>query len=103
VPEEVCAFVHKLLPIPVYGIGAGAKCDGQVLLACDALGMYQNFTPRFVKKYADIASAATSGMKEYIAEVKAGSFPAAEHKYKITGDAADFEALFVKLEEEFQE
>ncbi len=102
VPEEVCAFVHELLPIPVYGIGAGANCDGQVLLACDALGMYQNFTPRFVKKYADIATVAKSGMQEYIAEVKAGSFPAPEHKYKISGNPADFDALFAQIEKEFQ-
>ena len=73
VPEEVCAFVHKILPIPVYGIGAGIKCDGQVLLAADALGMYKNFTPKFTKKYCDIGEIATKGMSAYIEDVKSSS------------------------------
>ena len=97
VPEEVCAYVHKMLPIPVYGIGAGADCDGQVLLSADALGMYKNFTPKFTKKYCDIAAIATQGMADYIKEVKEGSFPAPEHKYKISGDIADFEKLFDEM------
>lgn len=97
VPEEVCAFVHKMLPIPVYGIGAGADCDGQVLLAADALGMYQNFTPKFAKKYVDIAGLAMQGMSEYIKEVKGGTFPAPEHKYKIAGDYTEFEKLFAEM------
>ena len=62
VPEEVCAYVHKMLPIPVYGIGAGADCDGQVLLSADLLGMYKNFTPKFTKHYADVCELATQGM-----------------------------------------
>ena len=97
VPEEVCAYIHRMLPIPVYGIGAGADCDGQVLLAADALGMYTSFTPKFAKKYADIAGLATQGMSDYIREVKGGEFPAPEHKYKISGDAADFEKLFDEM------
>lgn len=97
VPEEVCAYIHRMLPIPVYGIGAGADCDGQVLLAADALGMYKSFTPKFAKKYADIAGLATQGMSDYIREVKGGEFPAPEHKYKIPGDAADFEKLFDEM------
>ena len=100
VPEEVCAFVHKILPIPVYGIGAGADCDGQVLLSADALGMYKNFTPKFAKKYCDIASLATQGMRDYIAEVKGGTFPAAEHKYKFTGDKEEFAAFLAEYEKE---
>lgn len=97
VPEEVCAYIHRMLPIPVYGIGAGADCDGQVLLAADALGMYKSFTPKFAKKYADIAGLATQGMSDYIREVKGGEFPAPEHKYKISGDAADCEKLFDEM------
>lgn len=93
VPEEVCAFVHKILPIPVYGIGAGADCDGQVLLAADALGMYKNFTPKFAKKYCDIGEIATQGMADYIREVKEGTFPAQEHKYKFTGDIGEYQAF----------
>ena len=97
VPEEVCAYVHRMLPIPVYGIGAGADCDGQVILAADALGMYQNFTPKFAKKYVNIAEAATRGMTEYVQEVKAHAFPGPEHKYKISGEQSDFDRLFEEM------
>ena len=98
IPEETASFIHKLLPIPVYGIGAGADCDGQVLLAADALGVYKNFTPKFAKKYCNIGEIATQGMRDYIAEVKEGSFPAPEHKYKFTGDKEDFAAFLAEYE-----
>ena len=98
VPEETAAFIHKILPIPVYGIGAGACCDGQVILAADALGVYKNFTPKFAKKYCSIGDIATQGMKDYIAEVKSGAFPAPEHKYKFTGDKEEFAAFTAELE-----
>ena len=97
VPEEVCAFVHKILPIPVYGIGAGAETDGQVLVIGDALGMFEAFIPKFAKKYADIANVATKGFSEYVKDVKEGTFPGPEHKYKITGDAKEFEKLFMEI------
>ena len=102
VPEETASFIHKILPIPVYGIGAGADCDGQVLLAADALGMYKNFTPKFAKKYCDIAGVATQGMRDYIAEVKGGTFPAPEHKYKFTGDKDEFAAFLAAYEKELE-
>ena len=98
VPEEVCAFVHRILPIPVYGIGAGGDCDGQVLLAADALGMYTNFTPKFAQKSCDIAGLATQGMRDYIREVREGQFPAPEHKYRFTGDPGEFEAFLADYE-----
>ena len=98
VPEETASFVHKILPIPVYGIGAGSDCDGQVILAADALGVYKNFTPKFAKKYCNIGDIATQGMRDYIADVKAGTFPAPEHKYKFTGDKDEFEAFLAKFE-----
>ena len=98
VPEETASFIHKLLPIPVYGIGAGADCDGQVLLAADALGVYKNFTPKFAKKYCNIGEIATKGMEDYIAEVKSGAFPAPEHKYKFTGDKDEFAAFLAEYE-----
>jgi len=101
VPEEVCAFVHKILPIPVYGIGAGADADGQVLVIGDALGMFEAFIPKFAKKYADIAGIATQGFAEYVKDVKEGNFPAQEHKYKISGDAAEFEKLFNEIEKDY--
>lgn len=94
--------MHKMLPIPVYGIGAGSDCDGQVLLSADLLGMYRNFTPKFTKKYADIAAIATQGIVDYVGEVKSGAFPAPEHKYKIAGDPAEFEALFAEMAPKFK-
>ena len=100
IPEETASFIHKLLPIPVYGIGAGADCDGQVLLAADALGVYKNFTPKFAKKYCNIGEIATKGMEDYIAEVKSGAFPTPEHKYKFTGDKDEFAAFLAEYEKE---
>ncbi len=102
VPEEVCGFVHRILPIPVYGIGAGSDNDGQVLVMADALGMFTAFTPKFAKKYADIAGIATQGFVDYIREVKDGSFPAVEHKYKISDNLQDFEKLFSEMEAGFK-
>lgn len=102
VPEEVCAFVHKILPIPVYGIGAGSDCDGQVLLSADVLGMYKNFTPKFAKKYCDIAALATQSMRDYIQEVREGSFPAPEHKYKFTGDREEYAAFLREYEKNLE-
>ena len=100
VPEEVCAFVHKILPCPVYGIGAGIDNDGEVILAADGLGMYKNFTPKFAKKYAEIGEIATNAMKTYIDEVKNRQFPAPEHKYKFTGDKEEFAEFLEKYEKE---
>jgi 3-methyl-2-oxobutanoate hydroxymethyltransferase len=102
VPEEVCAFVHKILPIPVYGIGAGADTDGQVLVIGDALGMFEAFTPKFTKKYADIAGIATQAFVDYVKDVKEGIFPAPEHKYRISGDMAEFEKLFDEIEKDIK-
>ena len=102
VPEEVCAFVHKILPIPVYGIGAGNQCDGQVLVIGDALGMFEDFTPKFAKKYADIAGIATKAFSQFIEEAKNGTFPEAVHKYKISGELSEFEALFSEMEKNFK-
>lgn len=102
VPEETAAFIHRILPIPVYGIGAGADCDGQVILAADALGVYKNFTPKFAKKYCRLGEIATQGMKDYIAEVKAGVFPAPEHKYRFTGDRDEFAAFLAEYEKNLQ-
>jgi 3-methyl-2-oxobutanoate hydroxymethyltransferase len=97
VPEEVCAFVHKLLPIPVYGIGAGTDTDGQVMVINDILGMTEKFTPKFSKKYVDVADIAISGISEYINEAKEGIFPGPEHKYNISGDSKEFEKLFFDI------
>ena len=102
VPEETAAFIHKILPVPVYGIGAGADCDGQVLLAADALGVYKNFTPKFAKKYCNLGEIATQGMRDFIGEVKTGQFPAPEHKYKFTGDRDEFDAFLAEYEKNLE-
>ncbi len=79
VPAEVAQLITQRLSIPVIGIGAGIGCDGQVLVTHDLLGLYDRFTPSFVKKYADLFSEMQRAFKEYIADVKQRRFPSAEH------------------------
>ncbi len=81
VPPEVGEFITKRLSIPVLSIGAGMHCDGQLLIVSDLIGQFQAFTPKFVKKYCNIATAITEALKEYAAEVRGGGFPADEHCY----------------------
>lgn len=83
VPSALTAYISKLLTIPVIGIGAGADCDGQVLVYQDMLGMYSDFTPKFAKKFAEAGEAMKNGFKSYFEEVKSGVFPSAEHAFKI--------------------
>jgi 3-methyl-2-oxobutanoate hydroxymethyltransferase len=83
VPPEVTAYITRTLTIPVLSIGAGAPCDGQLLIVSDLIGQFQAFTPKFVKKYANVAEVITSAMKEYVREVKEGKFPTEEHVYKM--------------------
>ena len=94
VPEEVAKFIHELLPIPVYGIGAGTYNDGQVLVNGDTLGMFDSFTPKFAKKYANISEIAIAAFETFVKEAKDGTFPAKEHKYKIIDGIEEFEKLF---------
>lgn len=81
VPPEVAGYIARCLTIPVYSIGAGPVCDGQLLIVSDLLGQFQAFTPKFVKKYMDLAGLATKAMREYCEDVKAGGFPEEEHCY----------------------
>lgn len=83
VPSALTAYISKLLTIPVIGIGAGADCDGQVLVYQDMLGMYSDFTPKFAKKFAEAGEVMKNGFKSYFEEVKSGVFPSAEHAFKI--------------------
>lgn len=91
VPAELAGIVTKKLSIPTIGIGAGRFCDGQVLVFQDMLGIYSDFIPRFVKKYADLGSEMKEAFKKYIREVKESTFPGLEHSYKI--DEAVIEKL----------
>ena len=86
VPAALAEYVTKMLSIPTIGIGAGKGCDGQVLVYQDMLGMYSDFTPKFVKRFANIGEEMKNGFESYIKEVNDGSFPAKEHTFKIDED-----------------
>ncbi len=86
VPAALAELVTKKVRIPTIGIGAGNVCDGQVLVYQDMLGMFSDFTPKFVKRFADIGSVMKDAFRMYDAEVKAGSFPSHEHTYAIDDD-----------------
>ncbi|GAA1145596.1 3-methyl-2-oxobutanoate hydroxymethyltransferase [Microbacterium natoriense] len=81
VPSDVTAALMPLLDIPVIGIGAGAEADGQVLVFHDLLGLYPGSAAKFVKRYADLRSAAVAGVEAYADEVREGVYPAPEHGY----------------------
>jgi 3-methyl-2-oxobutanoate hydroxymethyltransferase len=94
VPAAVAARITEALAIPTIGIGAGADTDGQVLVWHDLLGMYQGRTPRFVKRYAEIAGEIGSALGDYVADVRGGTFPEEQHTYAIPADElARFERL----------
>ena len=81
VPEGLAARITKALTIPTIGIGAGAACDGQVLVVDDMLGLFTDFRPKFVKRYAELGKAADEAIAGYAAEVRSRAFPAAEHSF----------------------
>lgn len=89
VPEKLATLVTKKLYIPTIGIGAGAGCDGQVLVYADMLGMFSDFTPKFVKRFAETGKLMTDAFKAYIEEVKAGTYPEAKHTYAIDDDVIE--------------
>jgi 3-methyl-2-oxobutanoate hydroxymethyltransferase len=89
VPAKLAALVTKELSIPTIGIGAGADCDGQVLVWQDALGLFPDFTPKFVKRYADMGPMMREAFAAYAREVKEGSFPGPEHSFGIADDVLD--------------
>lgn len=84
VPAKLSEIISKEISIPTIGIGAGASCDGQILVYQDMLGMFNDFTPKFVKKYADLGATMTEAFKAYIEDVSKGIFPALEHGFKIS-------------------
>jgi 3-methyl-2-oxobutanoate hydroxymethyltransferase len=81
VPVNLAARITKTLDIPTIGIGAGVDCDGQVLVVDDMLGMFTDFRPKFVKRYADLGNLADEAIANYAAEVRARTFPAPEHGF----------------------
>jgi 3-methyl-2-oxobutanoate hydroxymethyltransferase len=86
IPAKLAEIITKKLDIPTIGIGAGAGCDGQVLVYQDMLGMFSDYVPKFVKQFANVGDVMKSAFAEYSKEVKEGSFPSAEHCYKIDDD-----------------
>jgi len=99
VPPEVARFITGKLSIPVLSIGAGPDCNGQLLIVSDMIGQFQAFTPKFVKKYANVAEVVTNAMKEYIKDVKAGAFPTDEHCYHmLKGEDEKFKDLIKEYE-----
>jgi 3-methyl-2-oxobutanoate hydroxymethyltransferase len=87
VPPEVTRAIMEEIPIPVYGIGAG-PCHGQVMICSDILGLFQAFTPKFVKRYGSLADEYRKVFSAYIDDVRSGVFPAREHTYgMIAGEA----------------
>jgi 3-methyl-2-oxobutanoate hydroxymethyltransferase len=82
VPPDVAEKVTRAVGIPTIGIGAGAGCDGQVLVCSDLLGMSRGHTPKFAKRYAEVGDVIVKAASRYVAEVRAGTFPSAEHTFK---------------------
>jgi len=81
VPATLAAEISKSLKIPTIGIGGGVDCDGQVLVVNDMLGMFKKFTPKFVKKYANLNANMKEAIEQYLDEVKKGAFPGKEHSF----------------------
>ena len=93
VPPEVCKIIRDKLAIPVYSIGAGVDADGQVLIVSDLLGLFQAFTPKFVKKYANLGEDTTNALKAYVDDVRSSRFPEPKHSYRmIEGELPKFMA-----------
>ena len=86
VPAKLAEYITSQVSIITIGIGAGAGCDGQVLVYQDMLGMFPDYKPKFVKKFADVGSIMTQAFSDYIKEVKDGTFPAEEHTFGISDD-----------------
>lgn len=86
VPEKLAEKISEIIRIPTIGIGAGKGCDGQVLVYQDMLAMFSDYTPKFVKRFANVGEIMTEAFKAYDSEVKAGTFPGKEHSYAISDD-----------------
>ena len=86
IPDGLAQVISETITIPTVGIGAGVHCDGQVLVTHDLLGMFDKFTPKFVKKYADLSPVIKESIQQYNNEVKTGSYPSSEHSFSSDSD-----------------
>lgn len=89
IPDKLAAAITASVPIPTIGIGAGAQCDGQVLVINDLLGMFEKFVPSFVKQYANLAPQIAGAIVAFREEVKGGVYPDAEHSFVMQGEIED--------------
>jgi len=96
IPDRVATLITQKLKIPTIGIGAGAGTDAQVLVLHDMLGMFDRFTPKFVKKYADFFETGTKALQQYAQDVEQKVFPGPEHIFTMKDDV--YEALLAELE-----
>lgn len=86
IPARLAEFISKRLSIPTIGIGAGAGCDGQVLVTHDLLGLFERFTPKFVKRYANLHETMNKAFADYIDDVETKKFPAVEHTVEMNDE-----------------
>jgi 3-methyl-2-oxobutanoate hydroxymethyltransferase len=89
VPDEVARMVTEAVSVPTIGIGAGAHCDGQVLVFHDVLGFEDRITPKFVRRYADLKSAGVDALARFAADVRSGAFPSDAESYHLPAGVAD--------------
>ncbi len=86
IPAEIAQRITENISIPTIGIGAGASCDGQILVYADMLGLYGEWHPKFVKQYADLGTAMRQAVLQYTEEVKSGAYPQKEHTFSLSED-----------------
>jgi 3-methyl-2-oxobutanoate hydroxymethyltransferase len=98
VPPEICKIIRDELTIPVYSIGAGIDADGQLMIVSDILGIFQAFTPKFVKKYANLGEETLKALSTYADDVRAGRFPETQHTYNmVDGELPKLKKALKKL------
>lgn len=97
VPAKIATMISQQLTIPTIGIGAGAGTDGQILLCYDLLGVFTDFKPKFTKRYTKLTEIAVDGIRQYVKEVKEGSFPDDDHSYTVNdAEYEKFAAMVAK-------
>jgi 3-methyl-2-oxobutanoate hydroxymethyltransferase len=94
VPDEVAGLVTDALDVPTIGIGAGARCDGQVLVFHDLLGIEDRVSPKFVRRYASLKDDAVTAMSAFAADVRTGAFPSAAESYHLTAEQSEALSLY---------
>ncbi|MGF1609827.1 MAG: 3-methyl-2-oxobutanoate hydroxymethyltransferase [Kiloniellales bacterium] len=96
VPARIAGLISQQLEIPTIGIGAGVGTDGQILLCYDLLGVFTDFKPKFTKRFANLTEVAVGGIRQYVKEVKEGSFPDDEHSYGVSDEVYERFASLVE-------